>query len=73
VLVAPSPKFHNHDVGYPAVVSANCTGCPGPGVAGLKTKVAAAEAGKTARVFVAFLDPVPLATTSETLRNPGVS
>ncbi len=70
MLVAPSPKFHCQEVGLPEVVSANCTVCPGPGVVGLKTKVAGEGEGMTVRVFVAFFEVVPLAAVRVTLRNP---
>jgi hypothetical protein len=70
VLVAPSPKFHRQEVGPPEVVSANCTVCPGPGVVGLWTKVAAEGAGITVRVFVALFEVVPLAAMRVIFRNP---
>jgi hypothetical protein len=70
VLVAPSPKFHCHEVGFPEVVSANCTVCPGPGVVGLKTKVAGEGEGITVRVLVAFFEVVLLAAMRVILRNP---
>ena len=35
VLVAPSPKFHCHEVGVPVDVSVNATARPGAGKAGL--------------------------------------
>jgi hypothetical protein len=71
VLVAPSPKFHCQEVGFPEVVSANCTDCPGPGVAGLKTKVAGEGKGITVRVLVALFEVVLLATMRVIFRNPG--
>ena len=35
VLVVPSPKFHDHEVGVPVEVSVNCTDWPAAGDAGL--------------------------------------
>jgi hypothetical protein len=35
VLVMPSPKFHNREVGVPTDVSVNWTVCPAAGEAGL--------------------------------------
>ena len=61
MLVDPSPKFHRQELGLPEVVSENWTVWPGAGVAGLKTKVAGEDAGTTAKVFMAFLESVPLA------------
>lgn len=34
VLVAPSPKFHCHEVGEPVEVSVNCTAWPATGEVG---------------------------------------
>jgi hypothetical protein len=70
VLVAPSPKSHRQEVGLPEVVSANWTFCPGPGVEGLKTKVAGEGAGKTVSVRDAFFETVPLPAVRIILRNP---
>ena len=61
MLVDPSPKFHRQAFGLPEVVSENWTVWPGAGVAGLKTNVAGEDAGTTAKVFMAFLEFVPLA------------
>ena len=69
-LVDPSPKFQDQEVGFPALVSANCTSCPGPGVVGLKTNDAANWAGMTVSARDTLLEAVPLATTSVTRRNP---
>jgi hypothetical protein len=35
VLVPPSPKLHDHEVGVPVEVSVNVTACPAIGEAGL--------------------------------------
>jgi hypothetical protein len=70
VLVAPSPKFHCQEVGPPEVVSANCTASPGPGVEGLKTKVASADEGRTIRVLVALFEAVLVAATRVIFLNP---
>jgi hypothetical protein len=67
VLVDPSPKFHPQELGLPEVVSENWTVWPGAGVAGLKTNVAGEGAGTTAKVFMAFLEFVPLAAVNVTL------
>jgi hypothetical protein len=72
VLVAPSPKSHLQDEGDPGVVSANWTVWPGPGVDGLKTKVAGEGAGMTVRVLDVFFETVPLFAVSVIRRNPGV-
>jgi hypothetical protein len=36
VLVVPSPKFHDQEVGLAVDMSVNWTACPAVGVAGLK-------------------------------------
>jgi hypothetical protein len=69
-LVAPSPNFHCQVVGFPEVVSANCTVCPGPGIVGLKTNVAGEGEGITVSVFVTFFEVVLLAAMRVTFRNP---
>jgi hypothetical protein len=49
VLVVPSPKFHDQEVGLPADVSVNCTDWPAAGEVGLKVKEAtSALTGATA-------------------------
>lgn len=73
MLVEPSPKSHRQEVGSPEVVSANCTVCPGPGVDGLKTNVAAVVSGMTAIVRLALLEPDALMTVRVILRNPGAA
>jgi len=70
LLVAPSPKSQCHDVGFPELVSANCTVCPGPGVVGLKTNDAAASAGRTVTDFDALRIAVPFPIVRVTRRNP---
>ena len=70
VLVVPSPKFQCQEVGSPMVVSANCTVWPGPGVVGLKTKVACEDAAMTVSVFVDFFDVVLSAAMRVIFRNP---
>jgi hypothetical protein len=70
VLVEPSPKFQDQDVGFPELVSANCTICPGPGVEGLKTNDAVASVGMTVNDLETFFESVPLAATSVTRRKP---
>jgi hypothetical protein len=70
VLVVPSPKFHCQEVGVPAVVSANWTVSPGPGVAGLNTKVALDVSGMMVTVRLALLLLAPAVATSDTFLNP---
>ena len=69
-LVAPSPKSQDQELGFPELVSANCTVCPGPGVEGLKTNDAVATAGMTVKALEALLETVSFAATSVTRRNP---
>jgi hypothetical protein len=70
LLVEPSPNVHRQEVGPPAVVSANCTVCPGPGVVGLNANVAGIGACTTAIVRLAFFELVPLPATKVIFRNP---
>jgi hypothetical protein len=56
LLVAPSPKFHRHEVGEPVEVSVNCTACPAAGDAGLKVNDAV-RAGTTVTVRVTLWEP----------------
>jgi hypothetical protein len=71
VLVPPSPNFQDQETGFPVLVSANCTTCPGPGVGGLKTNDAAASVGRTVSVFEAFRVLAVFDTVRVTRRNPG--
>ena len=71
VLVAPSPKSHDQEVGPPGDVSANITVCPTVGEAGLKTKVAVAGAGMMVSVRIVLLEPEWFVTIRFTLWNPG--
>ena len=59
MLVAPSPKFHDHDVGEPVDVSVNCTMSPGFGDVGDHMKFATGGAGAVETVFTANVDPPP--------------
>jgi len=71
-LVAPSPKFHSHEVGAPVEVSVNCTACPAAGEAGLKVKDAVSvDAGDTESVWDAVLVPDPLAASKVTVYDAG--
>jgi len=59
VLVAPSPKFHDQEVGLPVEVSVNCTDWPVAGEAGVKLKEAVTEfTGATITVLTAASCPV---------------
>jgi hypothetical protein len=71
VLVDPSPKLHCQELGVPVVVSANWTVCPGPGVVGLKTKVALDVSDMTVTVRLVLLLVAPAVARSDILRNPG--
>jgi hypothetical protein len=71
VLVIPSPKFHDQEVGLPADVSVNCTDWPAVGVAGLKVNDAV-SAVATVTVRLALLEPEPLATVRVTAIDPAV-
>lgn len=61
VLVDPSPKFHNHDVGELVEVSVKVT------VRLLAVKLATGGAGDTVTVLVLVLDPMLLVTLRDTL------
>jgi hypothetical protein len=58
VLVDPSPKFQDHEVGVPVEVSVNCTVRPTVGETGLKVKEAlSVEEGATLMTWLVFEEP----------------
>jgi hypothetical protein len=59
VLLAPSPKFHDHEVGEPVDISVNCTTSPGFGDAGDHVKFATGGEGAVEMVLIANVDPPP--------------
>ena len=63
VLVAPSPKFQDHEVGDPADVSVNCTTCPALGDGGDQVKLAAGGSGSVDRVRTLKVAPDAFETT----------
>jgi hypothetical protein len=71
VLVVPSPKLHDHEVGVPVDVSVNCTDWLVTGVLGLKVKEAA-SAVTTVTVRLTLLEPELLVTVKVTVFAPAV-
>ena len=72
VLVVPSLKLHDHEVGVPVEVSVNCTACPAAGEAGLYVNEAA-SAAPTVTVRLTLLEPEALVAVSVTVFDPAVA
>jgi hypothetical protein len=71
VLVPPSPKFHDHEVGAPAEVSVNVTDCPAAGEDGLKVKEAlSVGTGLTETTTLAELVPAAWVMVKTTVYVP---
>jgi hypothetical protein len=72
VLVPPSPKFHDHDVGEPVEVSVNCTTSPACGDDGDHVKFATVAAGavETVLVMKVALAPPLFETLNPTENDP---
>ena len=59
--MAPSPKFHDQDVGLPVDVSVNWTACPTEGRTGAKAKDdVSTDIEATVTVLLACFEPVLL-------------
>jgi len=71
VLVAPSPKFQDQEVGFPVEVSVNCTDWPVAGEAGVKLKEAVTAAA-TVTVRVVVFEPELLVAVRVTVLDPAV-
>jgi hypothetical protein len=74
VLVPPSPKFQDQEVGVPVEVSVNETVCPFTGAAGVNVNPAlTVPAWITATVRPAVLEFVPLPAVSATVNAPAAA
>ena len=67
MLVAPSPKSQDQDVGVPVEVSVNCTACPAFGEDGDHVKFAPGVSGSVERFFVRNVDPAAFEATRLTV------
>ena len=72
MLVAPSPKSQDQDVGVPVEVSVNCTTWPIFGADGDHVKFAPGRSGRVERVFVLKDDPAAFEATRDTVNEDWV-
>jgi len=72
VLVPPSPKLQDHEVGLPVEASVNWTDCPAIGEEGLKVNEAF-RAVTTVKVLVVELESELLVTANVTVFVPEVA
>ncbi len=71
MLVEPSPKVQDQDVGLPVEVSMKATVSPIVGALGEKLKPATEATAFTVKVFLVVLEPCALPTVSVTVNLPG--
>ena len=71
MLLNPSPKFHDQDVGLPVDISENCTLCPRTGELGLYEKSAVKVEDVATEIILLWLCEFdPLETVRVTLYEP---